>query len=1276
MLDQGSQATAVPDDASNAPPADVDTSSWQGQETAAVNAGYSQDEISDYKSQKVAEASSAGYSDDEIKQYFGIKDPDLSAMKAHVGTNLSAWNAQQAAKDPQRANGAPREQNTAVDFWDALKAGWQTSDIGLGVHGRPTTILSEDAPRAMRIASMLGQEVGDFPAQVVGGLAGAAAGTLEAPVVGTVGFGAAGAFAFPAALRKIMMDHYERGDIQDSGEFVHRLLGTTWETIKGATTGLATSVTGGLVGPVAGKAAQFASELTAMTAVSKGLEGKLPNANDFIDGAIVMGGLHGAGMVSGKLRAIYAQTGEHPADVIDAAQNDAELKQQLIGHDLEQPPQAAPTELKKVEPEPPPEGEKETTPEPAQHKLEPADLSVQGPPEVEDKAERTPEEQEILGKIGAKPVEESSSIKEKFDSWYAKNVDWTDPQKVAYAAWKSKTGGELSAEENPWIQSRLFAGHNDMVRDILQNGVRDENGVSPGRGLNQIYADVPGNDQGGFDAYSMAKRAIELDNRGIKPWADFSRDGAEKVVKDGSGKFQALHKERVDFMNSVLQYGVDKGVIEPDAAAKSVKDNKEYIPLNRIIPPDELTGGEIGGNGKLINKIKGSELDIQNPRASFYDNVNAIVRRAEVNDIRLKFLDNLSYEDENGESKNDFVREVEPQTIVTKLTDQELNDLGATTQDATILRRKSVVGPNQIAIFRDGKMTALEGTPLVIDSLKRLEGDQQMSDFTTKVAGVFAKSERIGTTSDPVFGLRHFFRSTVMSGVYSQTGMIPFIHPLLNLGEFMGKSSDAYKDFFYDGGATGVLRQMDENYVANGLEEADGKYPFADKAWNVIRHPLEASEAFIKFTDNLVRFTEYDRSIDKGASRDQAAFNAREVAPDFQKAGLQRGVMRQSIAFLGAHINSLDRMAQAFKDDAPGVMLRVAGAITAPSVALWLVNRGDKDIQDLPDYQRDLYWCFKVPDMFPGDHSDKVPAQAQKSGTIFKIPKPWGPGVFFGSGVERILDAVDGKQDPFHGFAKDLLNTFVPPFIPNMIGPVLDQFANKNIFNGRQLVNSSQQKELPEMMYQPYTTESAKQLGKLVGYVPGVRDIGPSADPLASPAVIENYVQGWGGTMGSLALKIGDAGLRFSGVTPKNTGLGSTDTPLADLPIMNEFLTRFPSMKSQPIQTFYDNLNQTDQVKNSITRAAKRGDIATATRLQAQYPDLMLSMDSTGRAISQGRKFIDLVQQDPNKTPTEKRQLIDTTLFQIGSAANAANQALEKFKKKAAGPDNQTPGGQ
>ncbi len=245
--------------------------------------------------------------------------PEPITDMSHVGEMLRANLAAHPA--------APEK---VTNFADALAAGWQTSVSGLVSRGEaPSKEISPDAPWYSRAGGNIAAMAGDFPFMVGGALLGAGAGAPTGP--GAAITGMAGAFALPAGLRATLMDAYTKGDFQNFGDFWNRASGIMWETTKGWLTGAATSVAGG-----AAKAAlpavagvPTAAELGAMVTVGSLLEGHAPAAQDFLDAAIVLGGVKAATYLPGKLRQIYAETGKTPAQVVADASKSPELKAEL-----------------------------------------------------------------------------------------------------------------------------------------------------------------------------------------------------------------------------------------------------------------------------------------------------------------------------------------------------------------------------------------------------------------------------------------------------------------------------------------------------------------------------------------------------------------------------------------------------------------------------------------------------------------------------------------------------------------------------------------------------------------------------------------------------------------------------------------------------------------------------------------------------------------------------------------------------------------------------------
>lgn len=1248
---------------------------------------------SDLEAYQEYQAAQSYQATEEARNTVPAEQPDRfdnSAMRSYVQTNLKS------------------QQKPAEGFLESLEAGFGMSVSGLGISGKmPSVVLPEHASRAMRIASQLGQLAGDFPFMVLGGAIGGAEGLVGGGTVGSVvpgagtlvggvGLGAvgasAGAFALPAAMRKLLVDHYEKGDIKTAGEFVDRLLSTSWEAIKGGITGGATALTGGVVTPVAGKILGLGGELAAMSTVGAALEARLPSADDFIDGAVVLGGLHAVGTVAPKLRSIFVKTGEQPADVLDAAMRDVILKQQLLSEDPTAPEQAGSTQIEASSQGTVEEGEK---PAPLVPRLVADESGVAGIPDPKEPAtpiERSPEEQQILSKIGTSADKTEPTLKEKFDDFYAKNIDYLDPilsaEKEAQAH-----GAEISAKDSAYQSGRRFAAYMDKVRGFFEFGTRDAiTGKVNGEGLNAIYRDIPDGDLDGYRAYAMAQRALELVARPVEdgkkpivPWSNFDEEGARKVVKAGAAKFEDINQRRIKFENRVIDYAYGKGLLSEEQVARIKEANKQYFPLNRVQDADIFTGKVSGSS--MLKKIFGSSKDVLDPILQTYKNTEMLIRRADANDIRGMFLDNMRKGNLVAEAgaevkpEDAFLSKVPTQMIPKVVYADELTRALAKQgfkfegDDITIFRpEQTYLKDNQIAIYENGEKNIYEGSPGVIDSLKRLEGDRTAIDVWSKTMGFFATATRVGTVANPAFAFRHFFRSQIMAAVYSKTGMWPFLDSAAAMKDFMGKSQ-AYQDWLYNGGAVSSWMKIDDHFLSDNAIEVDKEAPTHGRAWNAVHTAMDAAESFIKLTDNLSRFAEYKRSVAQGVTPEEAAYRSRQVVPDYQMVGAQRTILRTGVAFIGAHINSLDRMGREMKEDLPGMISKLS-VITALSAMVYAVNKDDPAIDELPSWQKNTYWNLNLSRMIPGGGGD--PDDPSKA-YILRLPKPWAPGILFGSGAEVALDAFF-KEHPneFKDFAYNLFHSVLPEPMPNIAQPILDQYSNKQFFTGRPLVSADKEKLLPEMMYSPYTSETAKQLAKIIGYVPLVRDIGPSNAPLASPAVVENYIRTWTGTLGGWALKIADTGLNGAKraaieLSPsmsegeKASALRQLNNdkaePWSNTPFISEFISRYPSFSAQSIQDFYVAKDKTDRVYNSVRMAAKNGDFESAVRIMQAYPDLDVRLDGMEKSISTMKATYERVQDNPDIAPIEKRQLLDTILFSVGSVAKMGNQLMIDFSR-------------
>lgn len=245
-------------------------------------------------------------------------------------TDLAPAGGRTAFGDPILGT-SPATGRVARDIGDSIIAGLQSSSLGLAYRGKlPDMHMSEDAPWYHRLAAAAGGVVGDIPAGAVGGAITARAGPAGALM---------GAFAVPMAIREGLVTAYNH-DHASSWEGAFDIAkSSAIGAAKGAATGaavfaagpagIASKAFGAISSPLARGAAVVGSEVTALTATASALEGHMPTWQDFMDNAILLGGMKSAVGIARSLRGTYAETGKTPAEVLGDAQADPVLKAEL-----------------------------------------------------------------------------------------------------------------------------------------------------------------------------------------------------------------------------------------------------------------------------------------------------------------------------------------------------------------------------------------------------------------------------------------------------------------------------------------------------------------------------------------------------------------------------------------------------------------------------------------------------------------------------------------------------------------------------------------------------------------------------------------------------------------------------------------------------------------------------------------------------------------------------------------------------------------------------------
>jgi hypothetical protein len=432
-----------------------------------------------------------------------------------------------------------------------------------------------------------------------------------------------------------------------------------------------------------------------------------------------------------------------------------------------------------------------------------------------------------------------------------------------------------------------------------------------------------------------------------------------------------------------------------------------------------------------------------------------------------------------------------------------------------------------------------------------------------------------------------------------------------------------------------------------------------------IKTPIEALRIMSEAMENATRLGEFGRAMRKGATPMSGAFSSREVTLDFARMGAQTKSINAVTAFWNAQLQGVDRAAREFKDNPLKAMFLIAASITLPSILLWFFNHDDERYKELPRWEKDIYWHIirdKWEDLSP-EIAKKYPAKWKRqtpdgrwqvnTGTISRIPKPFELGILFGSVPERILDAffTDNKH-PFKDLAKSVIGGLMPPFIPQVTVPLIEQFANRSTFFDRPIVPKYLEGINPQYQAQPFTSETAKLIGAAIGKI-------YEDTSFASPLVIENYIRAWTGGLGMYVLKIADQALKATGAVPPKAE--APESTLADMPVIKGFVSRFPGSGANSIRDFYDNYDDVKRSDKTAKFLRKGGRSEEAGQYEAGNP-----IEGIHRAMGNQFKAIRDIYANKEMTPRDKRQTIDGIYLQMIEMAKRGNTLIENRQAQAA----------
>lgn len=786
-----------------------------------------------------------------------------------------------------------------------------------------------------------------------------------------------------------------------------------------------------------------------------------------------------------------------------------------------------------------------------------------------------------------------------YHNMYTKLVDELHPYDELTKEGERRIGRKFSTEESPYEQAWLARGWAGKAKALIERGVPEKGIIA----FKDIVRKIPDKLLKDFSTYLTALRELDM-NR----WNKSLPEGETKLITryteaecletikhyEKSSVFKKAAAEIHKYTDYLLsEEAVNAGMLSKEAAAAMKNKYPHYVPFFREFyeaadTPGKGTGKGFVNVGGVTKKMKGSTLDVIDPIESIARSTYAIINAVERNKVGQSIV-RLSKIDGMGAL-------VEKVDGAAKVTD------------------------HSFSVWENGKKVVYNTTPELYQAFKML--NPEGANMVVKILSVPAKWLRAGAVLSPEFMLRNPARDMISAAVYSKHGFIPVADTLKGLALYLHKG-DTYWEYMRSGAAQANLVSLDRNYLSGQIRDLMTR-PGVKKM--VTTNPIEILRGLSEATEMATRLAEF-HNVRKGytgignrlfgktrkpGSIQDAALESRDITLDFSRIGSHTKSWNKISAFFNASIQGTDKMFRAWRENPLDMTIKTAMFITMPSVLLWYLNKDDPRYQELPQWQKDIFWIIPTKD------------------TLIKIPKPFELGILFGTVPERMLQWMYDKDrgqkgNGFKGLGDVIIDNMVPNVSPTALVPALEAATNYSLFMNRNIVPQHERDNLPPaMQYGPYTSAVGKGIGKMFD---------------VSPRIVDNTIRGYTGGLGGFGLTLSDSVLGMGEERPAKR--------ISEMPGIRGF-TATPYASSESVQEVYDEFDRQNRLFHAGQELHQRPD-GYNKRLHDQLKETMKAFQN----INQAKKAV----MKSNLSSEAKRKRLDEIQM---SQVRIARKALGK----------------
>lgn len=740
---------------------------------------------------------------------------------------------------------------------------------------------------------------------------------------------------------------------------------------------------------------------------------------------------------------------------------------------------------------------------------------------------------------------------------YARIVDSQNPLSKLSKATGDKTAVLSSNSRN--------AG--GTVDYILKDALVDRQGNVIGESLQDVANRIPKGKEQAFWDYMMQRGNIDRAREGKAIISNYTPEmsaEAARIAETNNPEFKAIGDNVTGWIDQFMRtWGVDAGTVDETLYNQLRETYKSYVPTQREF--SELEKAIPGGVSRKfvdqstpIKKATGSDRNIKNPLENIMNLVNRTVRTEKYNEVGQELLKSVR------EGKTDLAEIIPAADGMFANTDNIV----------TVLEGGK---PVYLRINDKELLDALEGLPKTVNNLPGLR----------KVTG---KYKALITQKNPIFAARNVARDIPTAYVYGSTANpITFAKDYAGALKDIATNSENYQRYKAVGGG-----------MSNFFKQGDTVAKDLTGNKNILQKIGGAIENFNNMAETAPRLAEFNRTLSRTGDIDKALYAANDVTVNFARGGNWTKAAEPIVPYLNAGVQGLDKLYQTVKDPKKFVKALAAGGIgiTAPTIALFMVNKDNPNYQGLDNRTKDNY--FLIPNALGEKDENGNPE------TFIKIPKARELGVLFGALFERAIRAGSGEENAWKGFGNTVATNLSPtnPIENNFFAPIYNLRSNKDFANRdivpRGMVMDERSKYL---QYDEKTTEIAKKIGELSHQLTGGEGL--------SPKQIDYLVKSYTGVIGQLGIPLATKG----GNPVKAVTTQFTSDSLYSSQTLTDFYDNFNKYtKSAKDKNLLENIPTKDvtpqeQIRNMYSKASDK--MSELNKLSAKVTAGNLTADDT-----------------------------------------------------------------